>query len=97
MTWRALSARPCAEEEEVYNPLKLPLGWDGKPIPYWLYKLHGLNVELTCEICGNYSYWGRRAYEKHFKEYRHQHGMRQGLTLLHVRAQCEQLQDTITI
>mmetsp|Transcript_32269 Transcript_32269/g.79679 ORF Transcript_32269/g.79679 Transcript_32269/m.79679 type:complete len:502 (-) Transcript_32269:373-1878(-) len=64
------------EEEEIYNPLKLPLGWDGKPIPYWLYKLHGLNLEFTCEICGNYSYWGRRAYEKHFKEFRHQHGMR---------------------
>mmetsp|Transcript_12726 Transcript_12726/g.30935 ORF Transcript_12726/g.30935 Transcript_12726/m.30935 type:complete len:500 (-) Transcript_12726:510-2009(-) len=64
------------EEEEVYNPLKLPLGWDGKPIPYWLYKLHGLNLEFTCEICGNYSYWGRRAYERHFKEFRHQHGMR---------------------
>ena len=31
------------EEEAVYNPLKLPLGFDGKPIPYWLYKLHGLN------------------------------------------------------
>lgn len=31
------------EDEFVYNPLKLPLGWDGKPIPYWLYKLHGLN------------------------------------------------------
>lgn len=64
------------EEEEVYNPLKLPLGWDGKPIPYWLYKLHGLNLEFTCEICGNYSYWGRRAYERHFKEPRHQLGMR---------------------
>ena len=38
------------EEEEdddgpLYNPLNLPLGWDGKPIPYWLYKLHGLGVE----------------------------------------------------
>jgi splicing factor 3A subunit 3 len=42
------------EEEYVYNPLKLPLGWDGKPIPYWLYKLHGLNMEFKCEICGNY-------------------------------------------
>ena len=31
------------EEDVIYNPLKLPLGWDGKPIPYWLYKLHGLN------------------------------------------------------
>ena len=31
------------EDEFVYNPLKLPLGYDGKPIPFWLYKLHGLN------------------------------------------------------
>lgn len=38
----------------MYNPLKLPLGWDGKPIPYWLYKLHGLNQQFDCEICGNY-------------------------------------------
>lgn len=34
---------PPADEEAIYNPLKLPMGWDGKPIPYWLYKLHGLN------------------------------------------------------
>lgn len=68
---------PSDEEDEfIYNPLKLPLGWDGKPIPYWLYKLHGLNQEFKCEICGNYSYWGRRAFEKHFKEWRHQNGMR---------------------
>ncbi|MBA0558707.1 hypothetical protein Gotri_016963 [Gossypium trilobum] len=52
------------------------MGWDGKPIPYWLYKLHGLGQEFKCEICGNYSYWGRRAFERHFKEWRHQHGMR---------------------
>jgi splicing factor 3A subunit 3 len=64
------------DQDIIYNPLKLPLGWDGKPIPYWLYKLHGLNQEFKCEICGNYSYWGRRAFEKHFKEFRHQHGMR---------------------
>ena len=62
--------------KEIYNPLKLPMGWDGKPIPYWLYKLHGLNIEFKCEICGNYSYWGRRAYEQHFTQWRHQHGMR---------------------
>ena len=31
------------EDDYVYNPLKLPMGPDGKPIPYWLYKLHGLN------------------------------------------------------
>lgn len=36
------------EDEYVYNPLKLPMGPDGKPIPYWLYKLHGLNqVDLV--------------------------------------------------
>ncbi|KAF9429836.1 hypothetical protein BGZ94_009298 [Podila epigama] len=64
------------DEEKVYNPLKLPLGWDGKPIPYWLYKLHGLGVEYSCEICGNYVYKGRKAFDKHFQEWRHAHGMR---------------------
>jgi splicing factor 3A subunit 3 len=54
----------------------LPLGWDGKPIPYWLYKLHGLGIEYKCEICGNFSYWGRRAFEMHFQEWRHNYGMR---------------------
>ncbi|RWV95668.1 hypothetical protein GW17_00041688 [Ensete ventricosum] len=33
------------EEQQIYNPLKLPMGWDGKPIPYWLYKLHGLGQD----------------------------------------------------
>jgi splicing factor 3A subunit 3 len=47
------------EEERIYNPLKLPLGWDGKPIPYWLYKLHGLGVEYRCEICSDHLYMGR--------------------------------------
>lgn len=48
------------EEGPIYNPLNLPLGWDGKPIPYWLYKLHGLGVEFKCQICGDFSYKGRR-------------------------------------
>ena len=65
-----------SEDDYVYNPLKLPLGWDGKPIPYWLYKLHGLNLEFRCEICGNASYWGRRAFERHFREWRHEGGMK---------------------
>lgn len=64
------------DEKPLYNPLNLPIGWDGKPIPYWLYKLHGLGVEFKCEICGNYSYWGRRAFERHFQEWRHAYGMR---------------------
>ena len=64
------------EEEKIYNPLKLPLAWDGKPIPYWLYKLHGLGVELPCEICGNFVYMGRRAFDKHFSEARHIYGLK---------------------
>jgi splicing factor 3A subunit 3 len=64
------------EDKPFYNPLNLPLGWDGKPIPFWLYKLHGLGIEYKCEICGNYSFWGRRAFERHFQEWRHAHGMR---------------------
>ena len=60
----------------LYNPKNLPLGWDGRPIPYWLYKLHGLDQEFKCEICGDASYWGRRAFDQHFNEWRHSHGMR---------------------
>uniref|UniRef100_A0A803L658 Matrin-type domain-containing protein n=1 Tax=Chenopodium quinoa TaxID=63459 RepID=A0A803L658_CHEQI len=63
------------DDKRNNNPLKLPLGSDGKPIPYWLYKLHGLHQEFKCEICGDYTYKGRRAFEKHFHEARHQHGM----------------------
>ena len=60
----------------LYNPLNLPLGFDGKPIPYWLYKLHGLNLKFDCEICGNFSYAGPRNFERHFTEWRHAYGMR---------------------
>ena len=63
-------------DEKIYNPLKLPLAWDGKPIPYWLYKLHGLGVEFPCEICGNFVYMGRRAFDKHFNEARHIYGLK---------------------
>lgn len=63
-------------EEKIYNPLKLPLAWDGKPIPFWLYKLHGLGVEFPCEICGNFVYMGRRAFDKHFNEPRHIYGLK---------------------
>ncbi|KAL1302880.1 hypothetical protein AAFC00_003207 [Neodothiora populina] len=64
------------DEEKIYNPLKLPLAWDGKPIPFWLYKLHGLGVEFPCEICGNFVYMGRRAFDKHFSEARHLYGLK---------------------
>ncbi|OAF71696.1 Spliceosome-associated protein 61 [Intoshia linei] len=59
-----------------YNPKNLPLGWDGKPIPYWLYKLHGLNIHYTCEICGDASYRGPKAFSMHFSDWRHSAGMR---------------------
>lgn len=55
------------EEEKIYNPLRLPLGWDGKPIPYWLYKLHGLGVEYRCEICSDHVYMGRKNFDRHFQ------------------------------
>lgn len=64
------------EEEIIYNPKNLPLDWDGKPIPYWLYKLHGLNKNYLCEICGGHSYRGMKPFQKHFAEWRHAHGMR---------------------
>ena len=62
-------------QNKVYNPLKLPLGPDGRPMPYWLYKLNGLGIEFKCEICGNCSYWGRRAFERHFQEARHSNAL----------------------
>lgn len=68
------------EDEErdpkIYNPLNLPLDWDGKPIPYWLWKLHGLGTRYPCEICGNQVYMGRKAFDQHFYEWRHSQGLR---------------------
>ncbi|EGG18930.1 C2H2-type zinc finger-containing protein [Cavenderia fasciculata] len=68
------------DDEMDEEPLKLrianyPVDWSGKPIPYWVYKLNELGIEYKCEICGNQSYWGRKAYEKHFTESRHAYGM----------------------
>ena len=40
------------DDGPVYNPKNVPLDWDGKPIPYWLFKLHGLqHVRSECVIC----------------------------------------------
>ena len=46
--WQAPEEEDSDEDEYIYNPLKLPMGPDGKPIPYWLYKLHGLNQARCC-------------------------------------------------
>lgn len=80
-----------------YNPKNLPLGWDGKPIPYWLYKLHGLNINYNCEICGNYTYKGPKAFQRHFSEWRHAHGMRcLGIPNTAHFANVTQIEDAIT-
>ncbi|SCV04807.1 LAMI_0H19372g1_1 [Lachancea mirantina] len=74
---------PSQQDEEssmtpppTENSLDMPLGPDGFPIPHWLYKLQGLNIEYACEICGNHVYRGRRRYEKHFTEARHVYGLK---------------------
>ena len=64
------------DQKKIFNPKNIPLDWDGKPLPYWLYKVHGLGIEHKCEICGGASYWGRRAFEHHFQEWRHAYGMK---------------------
>jgi splicing factor 3A subunit 3 len=53
-----------------------PIGPDGNPLPYWLYRLQGLSHEFKCQICGNQSYFGRRAFERHFVDSRHIYGLK---------------------
>ena len=64
-----------ADDPSILNPLQIPLDFDGKPIPYWLYKFRGLNRYFDCEICDQ-RYRGPRAFERHFREWKHAHHMR---------------------
>lgn len=64
------------EDSVLDSSMNLPLGPDGFPIPYWLYKLQGLDIEYPCELCGNFVYNGRRQFDKHFGEQRHVFGLR---------------------
>lgn len=85
-------------EERIYNPLKLPLAWDGKPIPFWLYRLHGLGVEFPCEICGNFVYMGRRAFDKHFNEARHVYGLKcLGITNLNLFRDITEIEEAVKL
>ncbi|XP_030244489.1 splicing factor 3A subunit 3 isoform X2 [Drosophila navojoa] len=85
-------------DDVPFNPKNLPLGWDGKPIPYWLYKLHGLNISYNCEICGNFTYKGPKAFQRHFAEWRHAHGMRcLGIPNTAHFANVTQIEDAITL
>ena len=87
-----------ADDDVPYNPKNLPMGWDGKPIPYWLYKLHGLNISFSCEICGNYTYKGPKMFQRHFAEWRHAHGMRcLGIPNTAHFANVTQIEDAITL
>lgn len=54
----------------------LPLGPDGTPIPFWLYKLQGLHKQYKCEVCGNITYKGKKIFVKHFNEPKHQYGLK---------------------
>jgi hypothetical protein len=76
---RSLNVEDEDEDEDegrVFNPMNIPLGADGKPIPYWLFKMNGLNVSFSCEICGGASYRGNREFDRHFQEIKHALGMK---------------------
>ncbi|KAK6205472.1 uncharacterized protein RJT21DRAFT_117956 [Scheffersomyces amazonensis] len=62
------------DEDSYYK--NLPLGADGKPIPFWLYKLQGLHKTYSCEICGDITYKGKSVFVKHFGGPKHQYGLK---------------------
>eukprot|EP00172_Hildenbrandia_rubra_P002951 Plantae.Rhodophyta-Hildenbrandia_rubra.ctg4220.p1 GENE.Plantae.Rhodophyta-Hildenbrandia_rubra.ctg4220~~Plantae.Rhodophyta-Hildenbrandia_rubra.ctg4220.p1 ORF type:complete len:501 (+),score=106.81 Plantae.Rhodophyta-Hildenbrandia_rubra.ctg4220:2619-4121(+) len=72
-----LNAGEAKDDERMLDNTKnVPLGWDGRPIPFWLYKLYGLNHEFKCEICGNATYKGPRTFQRHFTDPQHIQGLR---------------------
>lgn len=85
-------------ESTIYNPKDVPLGWDGKPIPYWMYKLHGLNHEFKCEICGGAIYKGPRVFERHFTETAHVGGLKRlGISYTKAFMMITRIQDAIQL
>lgn len=54
----------------------LPVGADGLPMPFWLYKLQGYHKTYNCEICGDATYKGRMVFTKHFAGAKHQQGLK---------------------
>jgi len=60
--------------------------------------LHGLNISYNCEICGNFTYKGPKAFQRHFAEWRHAHGMRcLGIPNTAHFANVTQIEDAITL
>lgn len=45
-------------------------------IPGWLAKINGLHLQFPCEVCGGAVYHGPKAFERHFSESRHLHGLK---------------------
>lgn len=85
-------------ESTMYNPKDVPLGWDGKPIPYWMYKLHGLNHEFKCEICGGATYKGPRLFERHFTDPVHVGGLKRlGISYTKAFLMITRIQDAIQL
>ena len=66
------------EDEQVLarSIKQYPMGPDGKPLPYWMYKVQGLAAQYRCEICGNATYFGPKAFNAHFNNLRHAQGMK---------------------
>ncbi len=86
------------DDGKAHNPLKLPLAWDGKPIPFWLYRLHGLGQEFPCEICGNFVYRGRRAFDKHFNETNHITNLKRlGVTNTHLFRDITSIEEAVKL
>jgi len=44
---------------------------DGRPIPKWLWKVKGLHLTFTCQICAGAEFKGRKAFESHFGKPQH--------------------------
>lgn len=64
-----------SSDESDTDIQNLPIGIDGRPIPFWLYKLQGYHKTYDCEICGNMTYKGRIPFLKHFAGSKHLHGL----------------------
>lgn len=65
-----------SNDDALNGVFNMPLGPDGLPMPHWLYKLQGLDVSYSCEICSGQVFQGRRAFEKHFHDANHEYGLR---------------------
>ncbi|CAH2351233.1 pre-mRNA-splicing factor Prp9p [[Candida] railenensis] len=65
------------DDDDDANGFKnLPVGADGQPMPFWLYKLQGYHKSYNCEVCGDITYKGRVVFSKHFTGLKHQQGLK---------------------